>query len=353
MEIPDRVLIIQTAFLGDVILTIPLARAVHRELPGSTIDLVTIPSAAGIIESHPDIRRVIIFDKRQKDSGVSGFLRIAAQLRGEKYGIALVPHRSLRSALLARWAGIPRRVGSDRSQGRWLFTDVVAYNPDLHEIRRNLSLLDPLGISSLPPTRPNLFPQEESIRMVDRQLLEAFGAERPRLIAIAPGTAWQTKQWLPERFAETAGRLVREGFGVVLIGGNEDRRLCEDIERGASSSIHSFAGKLTLAGSAELLRRCMLLITNDSAPLHMADAVGTPVLAIFGATIPEFGFGPFYTPENVLQVQGLGCRPCSIHGGKRCPIGTFDCMAGITVEMVTDAALTILKGGGEPRPGGR
>lgn len=337
-----NILIVQTAFLGDVILTIPLARATRTAMPDATVDVVTIPGASEILGGQPAIRETLVYDKRGVDSGIGGLLRMAGRLRLRAYDIAFVPHRSLRSALLVRLAGIPRRVGFDRSQGRWFLTDRITYDPDRHEILRNLSLLKGTGVTADPCDPPDIVPPDAVQRQVDVMLAGQFGGLLPPLVAIAPGTVWKTKQWLPERFAEVAGELGRDGYGVVLVGGPEDRQLCEAIAGGGGENIRSFAGKLSLLGSAELIRRCRLLITNDSAPLHIADAVGTPVLAVFGATIPEFGFGPFRTPGNVVQIHGLSCRPCGIHGGVRCPIGTFECMRGIPSGQVFEAAKEIL-----------
>jgi heptosyltransferase-2 len=156
-----------------------------------------------------------------------------------------------------------------------------------------------------------------------------------QLVAIAPGTIWNTKRWLKERYAELAARLADERYEVMLIGGEEDEALCREIkELSGSSRVYSTAGALSTLQSAELLRRCKLLITNDSAPLHFAVAVGTPVVAIFGATVPEFGFAPYGKHDTVVETLGLPCRPCSIHGGRECPIKTFECMNAITVEKV-------------------
>ena len=341
---PGRALVVQTAFLGDVVLTLPLVQSLRRAHVATEIDVVVIPAARGIVENHPDVRRVIVFDKRGRDRGMAGLLRIARRLRDGSYEMALVPHRSLRSALLVRLGRIRRSIGFDRSQGKFLFTDVVTYQPDLHEVERNLSLLGPLGIEVHPPEPPWIFPTTND-RSIVGELLGGFAGKQPEeLVAIAPGTVWKTKQWPAERFGEVGKRLVSRGFAVVFIGGESDRLVCETLaQRCGSDRARSVAGRLTLLQSAELIRRSRLLISNDSAPTHMAVATGTPALAIFGATVPAFGFAPFGQLNSVIELVGLKCRPCSIHGGDDCPIGTFECMIGISVEMVVERALRQLE----------
>jgi heptosyltransferase-2 len=335
MRTIDRILIVQTAFLGDVVLTLPLVQVVRQFFAFSQIDLVVVPRAADLVRTHPDIHQVIEYDKRRADRGLSGFLKVVRRIRSQKYALALVPHRSLRSALLVALAGIPLRIGFDRSAGRWLFSKTVRYRQDLHEIERNISLLEAIGIHHHARELPKLFPADHDIQRVDKLLFDLELLNPQQLVAIAPGTIWNTKRWLKERYAELAARLADERYEVMLIGGEEDEALCREIkELSGSSRVYSTAGALSTLQSAELLRRCKLLITNDSAPLHFAVAVGTPVVAIFGATVPEFGFAPYGKHDTVVETLGLPCRPCSIHGGRECPIKTFECMNAITVEKV-------------------
>ena len=338
----SRILVIQTAFIGDVVLTLPIFQVLRREFPLATIDAVVIPRAADVLTGHPAISHVIIYDKRGRDRGIARFLHIVADIRRGGYDVAVVPHRSIRSVLLAWLGGIPRRIGFDRSSGRLLWTDTVRYRKEGHEIDRNLSLLEPLLGHPVARELPNLEPLHEDDAVVD-DLLASSGVRSEHLIAIAPGTAWKTKQWPPERYADLCRVLVREAHGIVLIGGAEDDALCRRIlgHAGSGSSVNT-AGRLTLRQSAALLKRCRLLVCNDSAPMHLAEAVGTPVVAIFGATVPAFGFGPAGPCDVVLETMGLPCRPCSIHGGPECPIGTFDCMVRIEPPAVLEAVERII-----------
>ena len=348
---PRQILVIQTAFLGDVILTLPLVQVLKREFPDSAIDVVVTPRAAPLLENHPAVRSAVVYDKRGRDAGAAGFLRLRKQLAGTRYDLALVPHRSMRSSLLARFAGIPERIGFDRSAGRYFFTRTVHYEPSMHETRRNLSLLGPLGIGSRGAEFPRLYPSQRDGRKVDEWLQEHGVSGGSHMAAIAPGTVWNTKRWPEERFTEIAKRLADSHFAVFLIGGNDDRDLCSRISAAAGECVRTASGDLSLLESAELVRRCRILIANDSAPMHIALAVGTPVLAIYGATVPAYGFAPYGPHDRVVETTGLACRPCTPHGGDRCPITTFDCMNKITVDRVvqeTNSTLSALSSH-EPR----
>lgn len=340
----ENILVVQTAFLGDVVLTLPLVQVVKRFFPEAKIDFLTAPRGAGILKNHSDIETVIEFDKNGKDSGVRGLFRVTENVRKQNYDVAIVPHRSLRSALLVWRAKIPQRIGFHKSAGRFFFTNVVRYENTLHEIDRNISLLNPLDISWKQKELPRLYPAETDITTVDELLRDANISDTSSMIAIAPGTMWNTKRWLKERYAELVERFVHRNFIAALIGGREDKALCEEIARSVSEEkrIFNAAGGLSLLQSAELLRRCRLLVCNDSAPMHLAVAMRTPVVAIFGATIPEFGFAPYGKYDVVVETEGLNCRPCSIHGGDRCPIRTFVCMKEITSEKVYHTSMRVL-----------
>jgi heptosyltransferase II len=343
MKEPAHIVVIQTAFIGDAVLTLPLVQAVRKKYPASTVDIVVTPKSKDLFVNHPDIREPIVFDKRGRDKGIGGLLRMARHLQSRSYDLALIPHRSLRSAALALLAGIPARIGFDRSAGRLFLTGTAMYRKDLHEIDRNLSLLEAIGLGHVARELPRLFPSEADRKKVDRLLIELEVGTLDNLVAIAPGTIWNTKRWPKERFASLAVNLDEVGAEVVLIGGVEDEGICNEIRNLSSSShVYDASGSLTLLQSAELIKRCRLLICNDSAPLHLATAVGTPVVAIFGATVPEFGFGPTGPMDVVVEIKGLKCRPCTSHGGAKCPIKTFECMYEITQDRVFREAMAIL-----------
>jgi len=339
----NHILVVQTAFIGDAILTLPLIQTLKKNYPAAQIDVVVTPRTAEVFSHHPDISKIFSYDKRNTDRGIAGFFRFRKKLLTPRYDLAIVPHRSLRSALLTASLHPAKSICFDRSAGNWLFDLHVHYKSELHEIDRNLSLLQPLGVRENISAVPRLYPSNEDQSVVDT-LWKQWKLKKNCVVAIAPGSIWATKRWLPERFAETAKYFVQKKYCVVLIGGKEDRNLCEDIgAQAGNEGVLVAAGNLSLLQSAELIRRCNLLLSNDSAPLHLATAVQTPVVAIFGATVPQFGFAPRGKRDVVLGVEGLFCRPCAIHGGKSCPLGSFDCMNNLSVPMVVQAMEKILE----------
>ena len=155
------------------------------------------------------------------------------------------------------------------------------------------------------------------------------------MIAVAPGSVWNTKRWPENRYIDLFRILARDSLGIVLVGGKEDHELCDRIQHAiGSASIVNTAGELSPLQSAELISRCVVLLTNDTAPMHMGVAVQVPVIAIFGPTVPSFGFAPIGRSDRVVETMGLRVRPCGIHGGKTCPVHTFDCMHMISVARV-------------------
>jgi heptosyltransferase-2 len=332
-----KILIVQTAFIGDVVLATPLAEAAQRMFPESRIDFMVIPAAANLLEKNPFVHRVMIFDKRGQQRGLLALWKMAAKLKQERYDLALVPHRSLRSALLVWLAKIPQRLGFDRSAGAWLFTTRVPYRQK-HEVGRNLDLLRALnGAVHTPAPKINW---EEA----DTQIVVSFFDDNIKgkwFCALAPGSVWPTKRWPAERFAELARRLIVEtGAQIYLIGGPSDAELCVGLAREVGEACTNTAGKLTLRQSAALLDRCQILVSNDSAPTHLGVATRCKVIAIFGPTVPVFGFAPFGAGHGVIE-KNLSCRPCSSHGGKRCPLGTHACMLEISVDEVFSRVLAL------------
>ena len=320
---------IQTAFLGDVVLTTPLLEALARR--HGPVDVVTTPAAAPLLATHPAVRRVIAYDKRRADRGPRGLLRLARALRAAGYGIAYLPHRSLRSAVLARLAGIPRRVGF-RDGWPSLYTGVRPRPAAGHEIDRLLALADERPHHQ---TAPSLGVTAGDHAAAER-LLRETRVEAP-FVALAPGSIWGTKRW--PGYAALAGRLAGRA-AVVAVGGPEDAALGDEIvatARAAGGSAANACGRLALREAAALIGRAAALITNDSAPLHFAAAMSTPVVAVFGPTVPAFGFGPRGPRDVIVERLELPCRPCSAHGPRSCPLGHHRCMRDIPVEDVLRA----------------
>ncbi len=320
-------LVIQTSFLGDTILTTPL---IARVAEGGPVDVVTTPVAASILANNPTIRDVVIYDKRGRDRGIGGFSRLARRLRARRYDAAYLAQGSLRSAALALAAGASRRIGLATSSGRLLYTSRVAVARGSHHVAKLMQLAggDPARGAML----PRLFPGDVEKRAVDALL---GGDERP-IIALAPGSVWATKRW--PYYAELAS-LLSAACRIVVIGSAADAPLALAIAGSANEALDA-TGRLSLLASAELLRRASALVTNDSAPLHLASAVGTPTVALFGPTVPAFGFGPLAPRAAVVGQELLDCRPCSSHGPQRCPLGHWRCMRETSAAYVA----SIVKG---------
>lgn len=318
-------LVVQTAFLGDVVLTTGLLS--HLAERHGPVDVVTTRAAAGLLETHPAVRRVVAYDKRGAERGLGGFWRKAGELRRERYARAYLPHRSLRSAALALAAGIPERIGFAGSPGSLSYTRSVSRPDGGHEAERILALAEPMA-GAVARVSLGL---TEADRALAAAWLDRHGVSEP-FIALAPGSIWGTKRW--PGYAELIARLEHR---IVIVGGPEDQTLAAELARTAPERVHVAAGALPLRASAALLARAALLVTNDSAPLHLASAVGTRVVAIFGPTIPGFGFGPRGGADRIVELAGLACRPCSSHGPAVCPLGHHRCMRDLRVEAVMEA----------------
>ena len=316
--------VIQTAFLGDVVLTTGLLnRLALRDGP---VDVVTTKAAAPLLMTHPAVSRVVVFDKKGEHRGLGGLRHMARTLREARYQRAYLPHRSLRTAALALLARIPRRTGFAGSPGSPLYTERVPWPKEKHEADR---LLDLAGPVDGPKAILSLGLTDEDRAAADAWLAN-HGVRAP-FLAIAPGSIWGTKRW--PGYAELVQRVAEP---VVIVGGPEDRRLGDEIASAAPDRVRNAAGALSLRASAALIERARLLVTNDSAPLHLASAVRTPIVAIFGPTVPRFGFGPREPADRIVEVHGLDCRPCSSHGPMVCPLGHHRCMVEVSAEQVAE-----------------
>ena len=323
------VVVIQTAFLGDVVLTTPLLAAlaaVH-----GPVDVVTTPAAAALLETHPAVAAVIRYDKRGAERGLQGVWRLSRRLRRRGYLRAYLPHGSWRSAALARLAGIGERVGFADSPAAAAYTRRVVRPAHGHEVERLLALAG--GGAGTPPVL--IAPTAEDVAEADRWLRERGIASG--FVAIAPGSIWGTKRW--PGYGELVASLDRP---AVIVGSRDDAGLAHEVLALAPGRAHNAAGELSLRVSAALLARAAVLVTNDSAPLHLATAVGTPIVAVFGPTVPGFGFGPRGPNDRVVEHPSLACRPCSAHGPQVCPLGHHRCMRELSVETVAAAVEAVL-----------
>ncbi len=328
-------LVIQTSFLGDVVLTTPLLTYLASQGP---VDVVTTPTGGALLEGHPAVRRVIRYDKRGAQRGIGGLRSLAAELRHAQYAVAYLAQGSWRSAALAWLSRIPSRVGFDSSGGSTLYTSRAPYHREWHHATR-LFQLAARDVARETPS-PSLAP-----RAADRDAVTALLARAPfqagPFIAVAPGSVWATKRWpgFPGLLAS-----LDQGYGIVVVGGAEDRALAGDIVTAAPDRVLDATGQLSLLASAELISRAAAIVTNDSLPQHLASAMGTPTLTLYGPTLPAFGFGPLAPLRAVVEhPPGLECRPCSAHGPQVCPRGHFHCMREISAHTVADALTPLLR----------
>lgn len=326
---PPASLVIQTSFLGDMVLTTPLIAELARRGP---VDVVAIPASAPLLANNPDVREVIAYDKRGADAGVRGFWRMARALKG-RAASAYLGQGSMRSAALALAARIPHRVGFDTSAGRALYTVRVPNRDGVHHAKRLWLLAGVRDEPERESLRPRLFPGTIERQAVDTLLARFDGAAIP-LVALAPGSVWATKRWpFYAALAQQLSSLAR----LVIIGSKDDTVLARAIADAAPADrVLDATGHLSLLASAELIGRSAAIVTNDSAPLHLASAMGTPTVAVFGPTIPAFGFGPLAPQAAVVEHDELACRPCDRHGPQRCPLGHWRCMRELSPERIAN-----------------
>ena len=327
--------IIQTAFYGDVILTTPLIRRAS-ERSGAPVDVVVQPVALPVLQHNPCIRERIPFDKRGRDRGLAGFVRLVRQLQRRRYDVAYLAQSSLRSALLAFAARIPRRIGFRGAPGAPLHTHSVAPRGEPHHVERLLALAD-----GAPDRRePEIFPGPEERASVGALLAEA-GIET-EFVVLAPGSQWGSKRW--PYFPELARALAAE-IPLAIVGGAGDRADARQIRTalGVGTPVADAVGRLSILAAGELIRRARVLVSNDSAPVHLASAVGTPTVEIYGPTMPLFGFAARAAWSRVIEPDPIACRPCHHHGPPACPLGHHRCMRDTPISRVLAEVRTLLQ----------
>lgn len=311
-----RILIIQTAFLGDVILATPVVSELNRVFPEAKIDFLLKKGNESLVAGNPKINEVITFDK---SSGKwKSILRLIKQCRASNYDLVINLHRFASSGMIAGFSKGKKRYGFKKNPFSFMYTKSFDHSigDGTHEVERNLKLISEFGCS--PKTRPELFPSEKEMASVQSYLSDEF-------YCLAPASVWYTKQLPKEKWLELIRKIgIRKT--IYLLGGKDDFELCESILNDASmESIINLSGKLNLLESAALIQKATRTFVNDSGPLHLASAVNAPVTAFFCSTVPNFGFGPLSDDSEVKEVKDLECRPCGLHGHKSCPKGHFNC----------------------------
>jgi heptosyltransferase-2 len=332
-------LVIQTSFLGDVILTTPLIAELSKRGP---VDVLVTPLGATALANNPHIRTIIRYDKRATYGSALGTWQTIKEIRARRpYDAAYLAQGSFRSGLLAVMTGARARIGFASSTGRMLYTTQVPYRPDRHHAERlwGLAMSDCADPPSRDQIRPRLYPSDEERRRVDALMRQSADSPDESFVALAPGSAWGTKRW--PYYQELASRIAAD-FRIAVVGSQADSAAAAQIIDAVPAGAAINGVGLPLLASAELIGRARAIVTNDSAPQHLASAMGTPTLGIYGPTVPEFGFGPLAERHVVAGVENLPCRPCHRHGPQRCPLGHWRCMRELTPEYVSSLLTEVL-----------
>ncbi|MGL5122654.1 MAG: glycosyltransferase family 9 protein [Fusobacteriaceae bacterium] len=324
-----KILIIHTAFIGDIVLSTPLIKKIKDVYKESTITYLTTPVGYSILKNNLEINEIIIYDKRGKDKGVINFFKLAKKINLEKFDIVITLHRYLRSSILSWLTGSPIRKGYKNATFSWCFTEKIKYRQNIHEVERILSFLPKNNEKADCEYKIELFPKEEEALKIKNLIGEYKGK---KIVTIAPGSKWFTKKWPLEYFNEVIKNLKEEkNIFQIIIGGKEEKLLNVVI----GENCIDLRGKTSLLDLAEILKISDVVLTNDSSPIHLASAFkNTYIIALFGPTVEKFGFFPWSKNSEVLENKKLECRPCAIHGGNHCPKGHFKCMLSITPEEV-------------------
>jgi heptosyltransferase-2 len=332
----ERILVVQSGFLGDVVLTTPLLAALRRRLPSAYLAMLVTPAAAPLVAAHPALDAVLVDDKRDTGRGAAGLLRLARELRRQRFTLAVAAHKSVRTALVLRAAGIPRRIGFATAPGARLYTERVARPAHAHDRDRLLALLAPFGAVAADETLAPWVALDAATRARAAALLAPVAASGRPLAGVCPGATWRTKRWPAAAYGALVRRLEADGFACVLVGAPDERAITAAVRAAAGDRGFDLAGATDVAVLAAILARMTVVVTNDSAPMHLASALGVPQVAIFCATVPAQGYGPLGGRALVVE-KDLACRPCGRHGGQRCPRGTDDCMELVEVTDVREA----------------
>ncbi|MBN1638925.1 MAG: glycosyltransferase family 9 protein [Ignavibacteriales bacterium] len=318
----EKILIIQTAFIGDAILTLPLVQKINEIYSNITIDVLTIQQNSLIFESSPFVNNVIIFNKRKEHKSIIKTIKLAKKLKSNNYTKVISPHRSFRTSLIVWALKVKNSVGFDISSMSFVYKKIVKYRLDYHEVQRDLSLLENDDLIKNWKILPVIKTERKILEKI--QLFVKSITNR-KIIAIAPASVWFTKTYPKDYFVKIINELIAKGFFIVLIGGENDKKYCCGIKNLYNDNIISTAGDFNIIETIELFKYCELLVCNDSAPTHMAMCANIPVLTIYCSTTPNFGFYPYNERSQYLSYEDLECKPCGIHGHKKCPIKTFRC----------------------------
>lgn len=328
----EKILVIQTAFIGDVVLATGMVDKLHQHFPSAEIDMMVRKGNEGLLKDHPFLHEVIIWDKREQK--LKNLFRLLKKIRATRYDKVFNVQRFAATGLLTAFSGAKYTVGYDKNPFSRFFTKRVKHvisdgNITKHEIERCNDLIRDLTGDI--PEKPHLYPSSADEELVSKYRSSPY-------ITISPASVWFTKQYPAEKWTSFVNKVSRY-YTIYLLGGPGDKTLAESIRtRVHHPSVVNLCGQLSFLQSAALMRDAVMNYVNDSAPMHFASAVNAPVTAVYCSTLPSFGFGPLSDKQFIVEVQEkLPCRPCGLHGRKACPLGHFKCALDIQDDQLLDS----------------
>jgi len=317
-----KLLVIQTAFTGDVVLATAVLEKVHFFYPASQIDILVRKGNEGLLAGHPFVKNLLVWDKKNNKN--KNLFNLILKIRKEKYSHIVNIHRFGSSGLLTMLSGAGCKIGFDKNPFSFCYDKKVKHvisepfaNDIIHEVDRNQLLI--AGFTDNLPSMPKLYPSQADINLVKQYNNMPY-------ICIAPSSVWFTKQFPVEKWVSLINEIPKE-YAVFILGGQNDSTIADSIiNLSEKREIVSMCGKFNYLQSAALMGGAVMNYVNDSAPLHFASAMNAPVTAVFCSTVPAFGFGPLRENGKIVEInERIGCRPCGLHGHKTCPQGHFDC----------------------------
>ena len=321
----EKILVIQTASIGDVILVTSLLEKLHHKFPDSQIDLLLKSPNQQLFTQHPFINNLWIWQKDDKK-----YLRLwdlCDRIRKEKYDVVFCVHRFLSSGIVTLYSGAKKRIGFKKNPLSLFFTHRVEHKIEkgIHEVDRNISLLEGYWCKTAP--RPQLYPTKDDYAKTSLY-------KQGNYYTISPSSLWKTKTLEPEKWIELTNHIPQDST-LYLLGSKQDYELCQYIKKHSQhTSTFNLSGELTLLQSAALMRDAKMNFTNDSAPLHLCTSVNAPVTAVFCSTTTDFGFTPLSDDSLVVEATPQPkCKPCGLHGAKKCKHEHFEC--GRKIDMQT------------------
>jgi len=329
-----KILVIQTAFIGDVVLATSLIENLHQQFPEVMIDILVRKGNESLFQAHPFLNQVLVWDK--KNNKYQNWVGLLFKIRSIQYDVVLNAQRFAATGAWTAFSKAKIKIGFDKNPFSFLFTHAVVHQfseKGQHEIDRNHQLLSSLFMTKV--AMPKLYPTASD------ELAVSSYQQLPYL-CIAPASVWFTKQFSLEKWVDLINEVPFKGF-IYLIGGPGDKLLCDQIlQKINRRSVVNLAGRLSFLASAALQKKAVLNYVNDSAPMHFASAVNAPVVAVYCSTLPNFGFGPLSDHSFVVQTnEALSCRPCGIHGKKQCPLKHFDCAKTIKMDQLIAPLLQV------------